>query len=687
MRIAIADTFTKSLGKLPAQEQALVKQGAFDFQVNPTSHGMRVHRLDKIKEKHFWSFRVSDDLRVIFHQMGDSQLLCYAHHHDAAYKWAENRRVQSHPKTGAIQIVEVEERIEEVVKTIVREVEKETPIFDRYDADYLLDLGVPAEWLDAVQTVGEKGFEKLLDHEDFPDEASENLLELMAGNPVPRPVKVKPEAGYDHPDTKRRIRVVESASELEKALSYPLEQWMVFLHPLQRVAVEKTFEGPALVTGGAGTGKTVVALHRVAHLAEEDEEARILLTTFSRTLYSRLETSADILLGSESPVRGRIHIVHLHKLALELWQKRQRRRFLPVDDKKFMTLLGEASEAAGNRDFTLPFLKAEWDAVVDAQSIRDWEGYRKASRSGRGTPLGARQRKAIWAVFEGLHQALGREGLMTWSQLCDETTALLAAEPNPLYTHVVADEAQDFGPAEVRLLRTLVGEHENDLFLAADEGQRIYKGRFSWSSAGINVRGRSTRLRVNYRTTEQIRRFADSLLPAVIGEQDGTNEQHATVSLLSGPTPEVKSVTTVDDEIDAVVAWLEPLLKTKYSPRDVAIFARTEAVLRKRAEPVVRRCGVAAHNLKSDDLPPAHSISLGTMHRAKGLEFKAVVLMGSEDGLLPLRIILRDLVDEADREAFVERERHLFYVAATRARERLLVTSSKRQTAFLAEEM
>ena len=272
---------------------------------------------------------------------------------------------------------------------------------------------------------------------------------------------------------------------------------------------------------------------------------------------------------------------------------------------------------------------------------------------------------------------------MTWERLCFRLAAELAGRP-PLYQHVIADEAQDFGPAEFRLLRALVAPGDNDLFLCGDAGQRIYQPRFSWKAAGIEVRGRATRLTVNYRTTEQIRRFADTLLPAALDEDgDGKPEPRASISLLKGPPPEVSGYATVNEEIAGVAQRLRELTTSGFAPRDIAIFCRSETRLKERAEPALRQCGLVGHYL-SDDAPPTDAhVSLGSMHRAKGLEFKIVIVMGCDEDLLPRASVLDDMVDEADRAAFVEQERQLLYVACTRARERLVVTYSGEPSRFL----
>jgi mRNA-degrading endonuclease RelE of RelBE toxin-antitoxin system len=671
VRFLIAETFTKSLAKLDGQSQAVVKQAAFDFQVNPASPGFQFHRLERARDKSFWSFRVNQDVRIIVHRSDSSLVLCYAAHHDDAYNWAQERRLEVHPQTGAAQIVEVKERIEEVVRHIVREVEHEAPLFAKHDRDYLLALGVPTEWLDAVHSIGESGLEKLYAH--LPAEAAERLLQLACGDPVPRPVTVTTTDPFQHPDAQRRFRVLDNHEELRRALDFPWEQWIVFLHPTQRSVVERRFKAPARVSGSAGTGKSVVALHRAARLLKAAGKGRVLLTTYSKTLAARLAQSAELLVAQDSKEGKRLQIEHLHKVARELWTQRTKKTFSAVDVKKLSELLEAAkTRVAPAADFSLPFLRSEWDAVVDPWGIRTWVSYKGVSRTGRSTPLGAKQRLTLWKIFEEAQRLLAERKLMTWSGLCYEA-ATLCYDKRP-FAHVVADECQDFGPAELTLLRALVEPGEDDLFLCSDAGQRIFKTPVAWSAVGIDVRGRSTRLSINYRTTEQIRKFADAILPDAIDEGDGEKERRGAVSVLSGPTPETQGFEGVSKEVEGVARRLKALLDEGYKPRDIAIFARTDGVLRDRAVPALEKAGLTGHYLSDEQPPSTADASVGTMHRAKGLEFKVVVVMGCDADVLPLAYALKDLADDADREALLEQERQLLYVACTRARERLLVT-------------
>ena len=681
MRFLISSSFTDSLTALDPQNQQLVKQSAFDFQLSPQNPGFQFHRITKSKEKNFWSFRVNRDIRIVIYKDEATFILCYADHHDAAYAWAERRRLDVHPETGAAQLVELQARVEEVVQRIYKQVEQEAPLFERFEADYLLALGVPPAWLDAVKYVGENGFFDLI--EVLPEEAAEHLMQLAQGQPVPRPVPLQDQDPFTHPDAQRRFRVIDQDERLLKqALDAPWEKWITFLHPSQRNMVERPLGGPARVTGGAGTGKTVVALHRTAHLALPNPKAKILLTTFSTTLAARLKHNLR-LLGGGLPEVAHIRVENLHRVAKSLWETLTRKTFKPVFDDGLSQIIEFAAASTGVTDFSADAIKTEWLGVVDEQGVSTWEAYRSASRAGRGTPLGVRQRLTLWKVFEVVHAELERRQLMTFNRLCHDLVARLNAGDTRPFDHVVADEVQDFGSAELKLLRALVAPRPNDLFLCGDVGQRIYKTTTSFLANGIDIRGRSTVLRLNYRTTEQIRRYADALLPQRIDNGDGEPEERQTISLLNGVSPQQQAYATQDQEIEGVVKYLKEALDSGFSPDEVAIFVRTKTLLDDRATKVVEQLGIGYHLLADDKPLATRCLALGTMHRAKGLEFKIVVVMGCDASLVPLSHILRSFKADADRQEFLEKERHLFYVACTRAREQLVLTGVQPVSDFL----
>ena len=269
MQFRIADTFTASLSRLPNDQQRAAKTTAFDLQTNPSQPGLGVHRLTNTRDPNFWSARVSLDLRIIFHRVGEDVVLCYVGAHDDSYRWAERRKLETHPATGAAQLVELREVVQEIAVPVYVETPVATSpkplLFAHIPDDQLLSYGVPSEWVDEVRLANEDSVLDLAGH--LPTEAAEALLELAVGKypqpSLPAPSGVDP---FDHPDALRRFRVMHNVEELAAALQYPWEQWIVFLHPEQRATVERHYNGPARVSGSAGTGKTVVALHRAAYL-------------------------------------------------------------------------------------------------------------------------------------------------------------------------------------------------------------------------------------------------------------------------------------------------------------------------------------------------------------------------------------------------------------------------------------
>ena len=324
MNFLIADTFTDSLARLTGEEQKAAKTTAFDLQMNPASPGMRLHKLDNAKDKSFWSVRVNADIRIIVHKTPGSLLLCYVDHHDQAYHWAERRKLETHPKTGAAQLVEIREMVKEVFMPVY--VQQDLPnatktpkplLFAGRSDEELLMYGVPPEWLEDVRRVDEDSLLALADR--LPAEAAEALLELATGGkPRVVPVPATMANPFEHPDALRRFRVMADVEELQRALDFPWEKWTIFLHPDQREFVKRDYAGPARVSGSAGTGKTIVALHRAVHLARQHPNARVLLTTFSDPLAHTLQTKLRRLIGNEPRLAERIDVHSLNTLGLRL---------------------------------------------------------------------------------------------------------------------------------------------------------------------------------------------------------------------------------------------------------------------------------------------------------------------------------------------------------------------------------
>lgn len=676
MRFCIADTFTKALQKLTAQEQKAVKTAVFDLQLDPASPGMQFHRIDKSRDPNFWSVRVNLDLRLIVHKTQDSFLVCYVDHHDDAYAWAERRRIEAHPRTGAAQIVEVRERVEEIaiqkpVYTPAPEKPVQLPLFSNYPDEELLLYGVPQDWIADVKSATEDTLFDLTDH--LPQEAAEALLDLAVGK-KPELIVVK-SASVDplsHPDAQRRFRVMENVDELKRALEYPWDQWTIFLHPSQRSVVMQNFNGPARVSGSAGTGKTVVAIHRAANILKADENTKLLLTTFSLPLSNALEHKLELLIGKDMSVVPRYTVLPFKGVAKELFTLAFGYDPRAAAPDQVKAMLEDVANELDITDFTDRFLMSEWSNVIDAWQITSLEAYKNVPRLGRKNRMSSSQRAAVWPIFEKTRERLAEQGLFTWPTIFGKVAEFFDAKEDKPFTHAVIDEAQDLGVPELKMLSAITPRGPNSLFFAGDLGQRIFQEPFSWKALGIDIRGRSRTLKVNYRTSHQIRQSADKLLPKLIRDVDGNEEDRTgTVSVFNGPDPEVKIYDNSEREIDGVVAWIAERIADGAKPEEIGIFVRTKNEL-PRARAVLNKTGHTALEISDRVEDAAGRISIGTMHMAKGLEFKAVVVMACDDEILPLQERIETVADEAELTEVYDTERHLFYVACTRARDRLL---------------
>ncbi len=687
MEFRIADTFTDSLAKLTGEEQKAVKTAAFDLQMNPANPGMQFHKLDAARDPRFWSVRVTRDIRLIVHKTEASLLLCYVDHHDKAYEWAERRKLETHPKTGAAQLVEIRETVQEITIPKYVEVLQPAPpkpfLFSRFSEDELLSYGVPAEWLADVRQANEDTLLALADH--LPGEAAEALLELATGGkpqiPLPAAKGTNP---FDHPDAQRRFRVMSDVEELERALDYPWEKWAIFLHPAQRQWVKREFNGAARVAGSAGTGKTVVALHRAAFLARHNRKSRVLLTTFSDTLSNALQTKLRHLLHHEPRLGENIEVHSINAIGRRLYEMQFGSPQIASDDV-IKSLLAEAAHEIGRHKFSLHFLWTEWEDVVDAWQLESWEAYRDVRRLGRKTRLPEPQRAMLWSIFDRVRSRLKDRGLITYAGLFSRLAAQLAERKHPPFDFVVVDEAQDVSVAQLRFLAALGASQPNGLFFAGDLGQRIFQQPFSWKALGVDIRGRSRTLHINYRTSHQIRQQADLLLGPEVSDVDGnTEERSGTISVFNGPPPAIRILKTQKEEIKAVAAWLSDLSKEGVAPHEIGVFVRSDAQL-DRACKAIEDAGLSCKVLDENVETTSGYVSVSTMHLAKGLEFRAVVVMACDDEVVPLQERIESVADESDLEDVYNTERHLLYVACTRARDHLLVTSVDPASEFLED--
>jgi mRNA-degrading endonuclease RelE of RelBE toxin-antitoxin system len=691
MRFCIADSFPKALARLPAQDQKTVKTTVFDLQMDPAHPGLQFHRIDKSKDQHFWSVRVGRDIRLIVHKTDDSFLICYVDHHDAAYEWAERRRIEVHPTTGAAQIVEVRERVQEILvhRSLVSDPVPVKPafppLFAQYSDDELLVYGVPKDWLADVRTATEDTLFDIVAH--LPGEAAEALLDLAVGEKPAFPAIVSPDVAspFEHPDAQRRFRVMENVEELKQAVDYPWDQWTVFLHPSQRQVVEQKYSGPARVSGSAGTGKTVVAIHRAANILKTNLQARLLLTTFSLPLANALDGKLRILIGEDKAVVPRSAILSFRDVASDLFTLAFGFDPRAASDEQVRAALNTAASELGVTAFTLRFLMSEWLNVVDAWQVPDAQAYQSVPRLGRKNRLGVKQRESLWPVFEHARAHLSAQGLLTWPMIFGEVTRHFSTRPDKPFTHAIVDEAQDLGVPELRMLAAIVPLGTDTLFFAGDLGQRIFQEPFSWKAIGVDIRGRSKTLKVNYRTSHQIRQAADRLLPNLVQDVDG-NEQdrRGTVSVFNGPEPDIQTFHDVNAEIQGVAKWIKTIVAEGVAPAEIGLFVRSNNELA-RARAAVKAAGHTQLELSERLEQPQGRIAIGTMHLAKGLEYKAIAVMACDDNILPLQERVETVADASELDEVYETERHLFYVACTRARDQLIVSGVDPASEFLGD--
>lgn len=687
MEFRIADTFTASLARLTGDEQKLAKTTAFDLQVDPTGNGHSFHKLDKARDSNFWSVRVSRDIRLIVHKTGGSLLLCYVDHHDRAYQWAERRKLETHPATGAAQLVEIRELVREI--SVPEYAAQANPasatLFGKYSDKQLLAYGVPPEWLLDVRAADEDSLLELVAH--LPSEAAEALLELATGGmPVAPKLAEKTEDPFQHPDAQRRFRVMSDTDELARALEYPWDKWTVFLHPAQRQMVERDYSGPARVSGSAGTGKTVVALHRAVQLARTDEDARILLSTFSDTLANVLRSNLYRLAYNTPKLAERIDVAAMDAIGVKLYSTEFGKPTF-ARREEVLSLLKSAARDVDGLSGNTSFLLSEWDDVVDTWQLESWIEYRDAKRLGRKTRLPEAQRALYWQAFAKVKEHLRQTGKITTAEMFGKLAEVMPKRKHPVFDYIIVDEAQDIGVQQLRFLASIASGRPNALFFSGDLGQRIFQQPFSWKSLGVDVRGRARTLTINYRTSHQIRSQADRLLGPEVSDVDGNLEtRKGTISVFNGPEPVIRSFDDADLESQAVGQWLKESGTGGVLPHEIGVFVRSEEEF-SRARAAIEASGLKARVLGKDMATEEGFVSITTMHLAKGMEFRVVAVMACDEDIIPSQRRIDMASDDAELTEIYNTERHLLYVACTRARDLLHVSAIKPGSEFLQDLM
>lgn len=514
--------------------------------------------------------------------------------------------------------------------------------------------------------------------------------------------------------------VVQGEEDLKRLLDAPLEKWRVFLHPSQRIFVERNYHGPFRLLGAAGTGKTVVAMHRAKRLASElvsrGSRQKVLFTTYSVTLATDVRSNLRLICTPEE--FNAIDVINLDRLISRLFKDRGYTTAIwydgsPDTGKKLEDVWRQAIEAAGSQAIAHlgpSFFMDEWSQILVPQQISSVAQYLHVLRKGRGTKLSRAQKIGIWHVVEAYQRLMRDRNAFDIDMAMQNAVSLLSdSHETKRYAHIVVDEGQDFSAPAYRVIRALVDEHDNDIFIVGDAQQRIYGHKVVLSKCGITIQGRARKLRINYRTTEEIRRTADriflssdldvakSVFAAVLGETstqstptifDDLNgeetESNDSRSLISGPIPEAKRCASTDEEKHVVAQWIfdrcgewvdsaedgESDASGIVDPRNICVVVRTNSLVQRWRDSLDNELPYGVYVLGRDEEDRQKpGVRIATMHRVKGLEFDYVIVADVTEGVCPpLSVMSRISSDPVAQNELVKQERSLIYVALTRAR-------------------
>lgn len=701
MKVAISSDFLSAFSAVPKKQQAKVRDFIEKFKRDPRANGINYEKINGSKDKNIRSVRIDQTYRgiVLKPESGDVYLLLWVDHHDEAYEWAKSRVCSVHPETGSLQVVSVSE---EEAAVQPAESAEEKRLFGSIRDRELLSLGIPSALLPLVRTMKT---EQDLDRAEarFPDEASEALYLLAMGYSVEETYaelnKHEPReevntqdfaSALENEDSKRRFYVVDNDLEFQAILSSPLEKWRVFLHPAQRRIVNTTFNGPARVLGGAGTGKTVVAMHRAKWLADTvctGPADRILFTTYTRNLAADIADNLSKICGDDA--FKKIEIVNLDRWVASFLKSND----YPHNVGWFEQTKEYWDAAINNAPTELGlkpgFYREEWERVIQPLEIETVDQYMKAKRLGRGTRLGRKERKQVWPVFEEYRLLLNEHNLKEAEDAMRDARLILEKRNiKQPYRTVVVDEAQDMSAQAFRLIRAMVPADANDIFIVGDGHQRIYRGGTALSKCGIEIRGRSRRLRVNYRTTEEIRRWAVAILEgqSIDDLDDGTDNHKGYKSLLRGVAPHIHHADSFKAELDHIVGILEAEKKQGNELNNICLTARTNELLDEYAQQLKAKsfeCYMIKRSKAEDRKAPG--LRLATMHRVKGLEFDKVIVAGVSKEWIPYQKGLQNASDTVAKNEVELLERALLYVASTRAKKEVWVTGHGEKSEFVPE--
>jgi superfamily I DNA/RNA helicase len=706
-QLAFANSFWESYDVLEKPVKAGVRKAMAKFQQLSIAElradkGLHLESVNNARDPRMRTIRINDFWRGVVlapNDGSDTFLLLSVVPHDDAYDWAAKRLYTINSATRGLEVRNVV-AIEQLTPALEKAAaQAPTLLFAEHSDRALRDLGLDDQVLRAARTIIDKpqleAFGALLPEDQF--EVLQFLAEGFSPDEVFRDVVAERRPAVDDgtesldraiANTNSRVTLVSGPEELAEILDKPFAAWRVFLHPSQRrVAYRVSYNGPAQVTGGPGTGKTVVALHRVKHLLTRRPDSRVLLTTFTNALAATLRENLALLLDDEEQV-ARVSVTTVNAYAHRIVRDLTGRAPSPIGDLDERQVWRRVQRHL-DLPWTEQFLTQEFRHVILAQHVGSREEYLAVNRRGRGTALGPRQRERFWQAMETFTAELSAAGTMTHLQVCAKAADLLAGADRAVcgFDHVVVDEAQDLHPAQWRVLRAAVAEGPDDLFITGDPHQRIYDSRVSLAALGIPVAGRSSRLRINYRSTEEILAWSTGILDGTAIEDlggEGTDSLAGYRSLLHGRRPFAGGYPSEQAEVAALVDRVGEWIGQGIGPSEIAVCTRFNLLLDKVSAGLTA-AGIPVVRVKDNPGPNDDGIRLATMHAMKGLEFRCVAVAGVSERAVPFaKEVTPAEVDQIQHDSDLLRERCVLFVACTRAREALHVSWSGPPSPFLS---
>ncbi len=707
-QLALAHSFWQTYDSLEKQVKAGVRKAMAKFQELSVAElhadkGLHLESVNNARDSRMRTIRVTDFWRGVLLAPDDGSdifLLLNVVPHDDAYSWAAKRLYTVNTATRALEVRNVV-AIEQLTPPLEKAAAvSSTLLYAQHSDEELRHLGIDDQVLRAARAIGDKAqleaFGGVLPEDQF--EVLQFLAEgfstadvyhdvVAERRPKDAASEVSDSLALAIANTTTRITLVTHPDELAEILDKPFAAWRVFLHPSQhRVAYRVSFNGSAQVTGGPGTGKTVVALHRVKHLLSRSPNSRVLLTTFTNALARTLYDNLSLLLDNEEQLR-RVQVTTVDAFANRVLRDLSKRAPSPITDADERQIWRRVSRLL-DLPWTEQFLAQELRRVVLAQNVKTREEYLAAERRGRGLPLRLQQREQLWSAMDAFAAELRAAGATTHLQVCADAAELLgeSAASEHRFDHVVVDEAQDLHPAQWRVLRAAVATGPDDLFITGDPHQRIYDSRVSPRALGIAVAGRTTRLRINYRSTAEILGWSTGLVTGSQVEElggDGNDSLVGYRSLLHGRRPETAGYQNEQAEVSALVERIRGWIERGVISSEIAVAARFNIILDK-VHDRLQAAGIPSVRVKDHPGTNVDGVRLASMYAMKGLEFRCVAVVGVTARAIPFAKEITPLdVDRQQHESDMLKERCLLFVACTRAREALAVSWSGTASPFL----